>query len=153
METMSDENPSGRPDKFRGKRGPERSARRQAAEAAGMSRHQMHQALRLASIPADEFDRLIEGDDPPTLTELAARGRQAKAITPARTKAAVAIAKALDAMHRAFWSACDGEGRAIDPADLGAPDGLLDEAFEAAERVQAIAAERGLSWSEARDLV
>lgn len=40
-----------------------------------------------------------------------------------------------------------------DPADLGAPEGLLDEAYEAALLVESLAAERGISWAEARELV
>jgi len=70
-----------------------------------------------------------------------------------RDQAAATIAAALDAIDAAFWAACDAAAGPIDPADLGAPDGLLDEAFDTAERVQAIAAERGLTWPEARDLV
>ena len=70
-----------------------------------------------------------------------------------RAEAAVAMAAALDAMHSAYWTACDAEGRALDPADLDAPDGLLDDAHDAALRVEAIAQERGLSWSEARQFV
>ena len=52
-----------------------------------------------------------------------------------------------------YWTACDTEGRALDPADLDAPDGLLDDAFDAALQVQAIAQDCGLSWSEARQFV
>jgi len=155
VETMTDENPSGRPYEFRGKRGPERSERRKAAEAAGMSRHQMYQALKLANIPEDEFERLVESDHQPTVTELAAYGGPptTRQTSSPRRKAAAAIAKALDAVHSAYWTACDAEGRAIDPADLDAPDGLLNDAFDAALRVQAIAAERGLSWHAAREFV
>ena len=70
-----------------------------------------------------------------------------------RAEAAAAIAAALDAAHSAYWTACDTEGRALDPADLDAPDGLLDDAFDAALQVEAVAQERGLSWSEARQFV
>lgn len=152
---MTDENPSGRPDKFRGKRGPERSERRQIADAAGMSRHQMYQAMQVASIPRDEFERLVESEEPPTLTELAriGRGEQSKPKPSARDAATKAIAKAVDAIHAAYWAACDSEGRAIDPGDLDAPLHLLDVAYDAALTVEAIAAERGLSWADARDLI
>lgn len=70
-----------------------------------------------------------------------------------RPKAAQAIEKALDAIHDAYWQACDAEGRAIDPAELGAPEGLLDAAFDIALTVGALAADRGISWAEARQLV
>lgn len=147
------ENPSGRPDKFRGQRGPEKSDRRKAADAAGMSRHQMYQAMKVADIPEDDFERLIEDDDPPTLTELANHSAPSRDNGMTRTKAAAAIAKAVDAMHSAYWTACDAEGRALDPADLDAPDGLLDVAHDAALQVEAIAAARGISWTEARQFV
>ena len=52
------------------KHGPERSAMRKAAEAAGMSRSQMWRALQVASIPEDEFEALVESDEPPTVTAL-----------------------------------------------------------------------------------
>lgn len=71
-----------------------------------------------------------------------------------RDQAADAIAEAVSAAHSAYWSACDTECRAIDPAaDLDAPEGLLDEAYDAAELVESLAAERGISWAEARELV
>lgn len=71
-------NPSGRPNKFRGSRGPERSPARQAADAAGMSRHQFYQAMKIARIPEAEFEAMIEGDSPPTITQLAAHAAPAK---------------------------------------------------------------------------
>lgn len=71
-------NPSGHPDKFRGSRGPDKSDMRKACEAAGMSRHQMYQALQVASVPRDEFERLVESADPPSITDLARIGRGAQ---------------------------------------------------------------------------
>ena len=52
------------------KRGPPRSAMREVAEAAGLSRGQMWRALQVASIPEDEFEARVESDNPPTVTEL-----------------------------------------------------------------------------------
>ncbi len=66
---------------------------------------------------------------------------------------AAAIAEAVGTTHSAYWSACDTERRAIDPVDLGAPERLLDEAYKAALLVERLAAERGISWAEACDLV
>jgi hypothetical protein len=51
--------------------GPTRS---QAAADAGMSRDQMHDAIRVANIPADDFERQVESDEPPTVTALAKQG-------------------------------------------------------------------------------
>lgn len=70
-----------------------------------------------------------------------------------RSQAAAAIAQAVDAAHAAYWAACDDEGRAIDPDDLDAPQGLLDDAHDAALKVQDIAESRGISWAEARQFV
>lgn len=39
-----------------------------------MSRHQLVQALRGAAIPEDEFERMVESDNPPTITALSDRG-------------------------------------------------------------------------------
>ena len=152
---MTEENPSGRPDKFRGKRGPERSERRKMMDEVGISRHQMYQAMQIANIPEDEFNRLVESDDPPSITELAkiGRGEQSKPKPSPRDAAMQAIDKAVSAMHRAYWSACDAEGQAIDPDALGAPDGLLDDAHDAALQVEEIAVARGISWTEARQFV
>jgi hypothetical protein len=50
--------------------------RLQAATEAGLSRHQMVQAIRLARLPDAEVDAAVEASSPATVTELAARGRQ-----------------------------------------------------------------------------
>jgi hypothetical protein len=49
---------------------------RQAAADAGMSKHQQVQAVDIANIPDELFDTQVEGDEPPTITELAEQGRQ-----------------------------------------------------------------------------
>ena len=61
-----------------------------------------------------------------------------------------AIAAALDAIQAAYWGECDRQGAAVDPDTLGAPDGLLDEAHDTAQRIEALAHARGISWQEAR---
>lgn len=50
--------------------------RKQAADEAGMSRDQMHTALRVANVPAEDFERQVESDKPPTVTALAEQGKQ-----------------------------------------------------------------------------
>lgn len=64
------------------KRGPKRGAMRQAAEEAGMSRGQMWRASKVADIPADEFEALVESDDPPTVTRLVEIGRRQPVARP-----------------------------------------------------------------------
>lgn len=49
---------------------------RQAAANAGLSEHQQLQAVRVANVPADEFERQVESPTPPTVTKLAEQGRQ-----------------------------------------------------------------------------
>lgn len=69
-----------------------------------------------------------------------------------RNQAAAAIAVAVGAAHSAYWHACDTEGRALDPADLDAPKGLLDDAYEASLQVESLAAAQRISWPEAREM-
>ena len=64
-----------------------------------------------------------------------------------------AIAEGEAAIVNAYWIVCAHQGRAVEPAEIDALDGVLDEAFAAAQRIEAIARERGLSWSEARDML
>ena len=61
-----------------------RLTQREAADAAGMSEHQEKQAVRVANVPADEFETAIDSDDPPTVTRLAEIGTKAnpKAVPP-----------------------------------------------------------------------
>lgn len=48
--------------------------RTDAAREAGMSPHQQKQAVRIAAIPADDFEAQVESPKPPTLTQLAQQG-------------------------------------------------------------------------------
>ena len=57
-----------------------RLTRNDAATEAGLSDHQRKQALRIANINEDDFEQAIESDNPATVTQLAAQGRQAKPI-------------------------------------------------------------------------
>jgi hypothetical protein len=70
-----------------------------------------------------------------------------------RDQAAAAIAAAIYTAQEVFWRACDAEGRAIDPADLDAPAGLLDAPHELALQVETLAIERDISWVKARTLL
>lgn len=54
------------------------TSRAQAARNAGLSRDQKHTALRVASVPESEFEKAIESDDCPTVTEMAERGTRKK---------------------------------------------------------------------------
>lgn len=66
------------------------TSRTAAARDAGLSRDQMHTALRVARVPAAEFEAQIESDDPPTITELARQGTRSK--SEAETNAEMAAA-------------------------------------------------------------
>jgi len=57
---------------------PGKLSQREAAANAGLSEHQQLQAVRVANVPKDEFDRLVEGDNPPSLTDLAGIGTKSK---------------------------------------------------------------------------
>lgn len=49
-----------------------------AADKAGMSQRQRETAVRVAKVPADKFDRAVEGDEPLTVTKLAEMGKRAR---------------------------------------------------------------------------
>lgn len=53
-----------------------------AAREAGMSKHQQVQAVRIASIPEDDFEAQVESPKPPTLTQLAQQGIQRREAPP-----------------------------------------------------------------------
>lgn len=55
-----------------------RLTRTTLADAAGLSEHQRKQAIRVASVPIEDFERQVESERPPTLTELAAQGTQSR---------------------------------------------------------------------------
>jgi hypothetical protein len=50
--------------------------RTHAAKDAGLSTRQKRTALRVANVPAKEFEEAIESDEPPTVTKLAERGKK-----------------------------------------------------------------------------
>jgi hypothetical protein len=51
---------------------------REAAEQAGLSRHQQVTAVRVANVPAEQFEKAVESDEPPTVTALAEMGKQSR---------------------------------------------------------------------------
>lgn len=55
----------------------------EAARQAGMSQDQKNTALRVASIPEEEFTEAVESHSPPTITDLAEKGTVKKYLSPA----------------------------------------------------------------------
>lgn len=51
-------------------------SRKSAADAAGLSEHQRKTALRVANVPAAQFEAAVESANPPTVTQLADQGRK-----------------------------------------------------------------------------
>jgi hypothetical protein len=51
---------------------------REVAENAGLSKRQQVTAVRVARVPASIFEDEVEGDDPPTVTELARQGTRSR---------------------------------------------------------------------------
>jgi hypothetical protein len=51
-------------------------SRTDAARQAGLSEHQQKQAVRVASVPQEQFDNQVESDEPPTVTKLAEQGKK-----------------------------------------------------------------------------
>jgi len=58
----------------------QRSERAQAATGAGMSRDQVKQAVRVASIPAKAFEAAVESETPPSIEVLAEQGTKKKPV-------------------------------------------------------------------------
>jgi hypothetical protein len=57
-------------------------SQREAAERAGLSKRQEVTAVRVANVPADDFEAAVESDDPPTVTRLAELGTASKSVSP-----------------------------------------------------------------------
>jgi hypothetical protein len=55
---------------------PARGSRKAAADGAGLSPHQLKQAIRVANVPREEFERQVESEKPPTVTALAAHAQR-----------------------------------------------------------------------------
>jgi len=51
-------------------------SRSKSAKTAGLSERQKVTALRVANVPADEFEAAVESEHPPTVTKLAERGQK-----------------------------------------------------------------------------
>lgn len=49
-------------------------SRKEAASDAGFSSHQAKQAVRVANVPERDFERQVESDKPPTISQLAMQG-------------------------------------------------------------------------------
>jgi hypothetical protein len=64
---------------------------RLVAEKAGLSEHQELQAVRVANVPAKDFDTAIESDHPATVTRLAELGKTSKPAPPGFVQATHAI--------------------------------------------------------------
>ena len=81
-------------------------SKRALSRQIGMSRSKMWRAEQVANIPEDEFERLIESDEPPTVTELVQRGR-----TQSETEAKQHTS--LDTLKRAWRKASEDERAAF----------------------------------------
>lgn len=89
--------------------------RTQAAADAGMSEHQRKTALRVAEVPAEEFEAAIESPTPPTITEIAEAGRKKQPITPLGGRSASQFNQALHfvALVRRYADALSAQGLAV----------------------------------------
>jgi len=83
--------------------GADTQTQRRAAESAGMSKWQEVTAVRVANVPADQFDAAVESPTPPTLTVLADMGRVRE---PGSFKKATHLLGAV----RRFAAFCDENG-------------------------------------------
>jgi hypothetical protein len=63
-----------------GRDAPTKLSQREVAEAAGLSKDQQVQAVRVANVPAELFEELIESENPPTVSALAEVGKKPRAV-------------------------------------------------------------------------
>jgi hypothetical protein len=57
---------------------PTKLTQREAAEQAGLFKDQQVTAVRVANVPAEQFEKAVESDEPPTVTALAEMGKQSR---------------------------------------------------------------------------
>jgi hypothetical protein len=57
-------------------------SQQEAAEKAGLSEHKQLQAVRVANVPRETFEALVESEDPPTVTKLAEMGKRSQPKPP-----------------------------------------------------------------------
>ena len=50
-------------------------SKREVAAGAGLSKKQQERAVQVANVPQSEFDAAVDGESPPTVTELANKGK------------------------------------------------------------------------------
>lgn len=116
-------NPGARTDLEPGRPTPTRLS---AARDAGLSRDQMHTALRVASVPRDDFERQVESTKPPTVSQLAQQGiRRPEPRQPVDLKG-----RDPQAFNRAlhFIAEIEDYAKAIARADIGVIlPGLTDD--------------------------
>lgn len=93
--------------------------RTQAATDAGLSDRQRKNALRIANIPAEDFERQVESPTPPTITALAEQGRLSRASIPDPGE------ELLKATCRALWDFANFSD-AHDPTDAARTFGADD---------------------------
>lgn len=55
-------------------------SQRQAAAEAGLSVHQQRTAVRVANVPDEQFEELVESEEPPTVTKLANIGKVSRPV-------------------------------------------------------------------------
>lgn len=67
-----------------------------AADRAGLSERQRKTAGRVAKVPTAQFEALVEGDEPPTVGELAELGKASREPPPGYARATYALGRLRD---------------------------------------------------------
>jgi hypothetical protein len=74
--------------------------RKQAARGAGLSERQQKTAIRVANVPQSDFEEAVESESPPTVTELADRGKKLVEIGDSKPANFAAATRALSQLRR-----------------------------------------------------
>ena len=108
------------------------TSQRQVAAAAGLSKHQEKQAVRVANIPTEEFEALVESERPPTVTALAELGVRRVASTsgaaahPHPAPKLETIGRLTLVVHELTKRALYGDDDDVVDAEAAAKDRLFD---------------------------
>jgi hypothetical protein len=111
------QSPGGRPLKTQDGTVP--SSQTKAGEDAGMSERQIKTAVRVANVPAEDFEAAVECEHPATVTQLAAMGKTSRPAAPEKFPEATHI---LGVLHELALFCVEHEaavvGRAVFPYEV-----------------------------------
>jgi hypothetical protein len=117
---------------------------KEVAENAGISEHQRKQAVRVANVPAEQFEQVVEAEKAATVTTLAGMGKQKRvvaSIPPVEVKppvvtTPVVVAELADVIRKAYnlFEVIEAQGQEAQLLEMLASDSdLRDAVYDVAD--------------------